>query len=303
MNELRWALLFLGVLFLAGLAVWEWRKPRRARGNGFDPEQTVQIIERPRRIEPSMDEFVEVAPRTEAELHLPAIHAVEPVRLEVSTESAVDVPRAARGVSYDRHEQTATVTREDLIETVVEAASESVPEATLYAAPEESLMSVAPVLASVATAAVVVQWPPERNDRVLSLRVVNGRGEALPGASLRFALEAAGLRHGPQSIFHRATAEGQVLASAANMIRPGNFDLHEMDSQEFRGVNLFCVLPGPLADETMLDELINLARHIARRLGAVVHDEIGRPLDAACVREMRDSLSVGSARMGDGADR
>ncbi len=50
---------------------------------------------------------------------------------------------------------------------------------------------------------------------------MNARGEAIPGRQLRIALEAAGLRHGPQMIYHHATGEGAVLVSVANLVRPG----------------------------------------------------------------------------------
>jgi FtsZ-interacting cell division protein ZipA len=294
MTELRWALLILGGLFVAGLAIWEWRKPRGRRAGSYDPEQTVQIIERPRRIEPSMDEYVEVPARAETPLHLPTMHAVEPLRVEVAAESAVDVPGAARlaeaarqrAYDHDHDGQADTVARDDLADTVVDTSAE--PD-EVHRAPAEPQL--------------VIHWPPEHTDRVLTVRVVNGRGEGLMGANLRFALEAAGMKHGPQNIFHRITTDGRVLASAANLVRPGNFDLAAMDSQEFRGVNVFCILPGALPDETMLDELVSLARHIARRLGAVVQDEIGRPLDSACVREMRDSLRVNSQALGDGSEQ
>jgi cell division protein ZipA len=143
---------------------------------------------------------------------------------------------------------------------------------------------------TLAPAAVAIQWPPRNADHVISLRVVNARGEALSGRALRHALGAEGLQHGPQSIYHRVTPEGAVLASVANLMRPGNFDPAVMDSQEFRGLSLFSVLPGALPPARMLEELVALARSLAHRLSATVQDEHGAGLDAQGVAALRRSL-------------
>jgi FtsZ-interacting cell division protein ZipA len=78
-----------------------------------------------------------------------------------------------------------------------------------------------------------------------------------------------------------------VIASAANLMRPGTFAPASMDGQHFHGVHLFCVLPGPLPAGRAVDELIALARDLAQRLSGIVLDEVGQPLDeerAAVVR-------------------
>ena len=64
------------------------------------------------------------------------------------------------------------------------------------------------------------------------------------------------MQHGPQEIYHLVTSEGEVLVSAANLVRPGSFDPVAMDAQEFRGVSLFCVLPGPEAGSEMVEGLV-----------------------------------------------
>lgn len=256
MPELRWALMGLGLLFLAGLALWEWRRSNRryAPHSRAEPVAVIDPMERSRRIDPSMegmaglsaagpDEFIEV----------PTIHPVEAMRVGVAAESAVDVPAAAR---YETQSGPKPV----------------------------------PVPASVA-----IQWPPPNAAQVLSLRVVSPRGEVLSGRALRIAVEAAGLRHGPQKIYHQVTADGAVLASVANLMRPGNFDPALMDTQEFRGLSLFSVLPGALPPAGMLDELVTLARSLAQRLSATVQDEQGAELDAQRLAELRRSLPQGDA--------
>ena len=98
------------------------------------------------------------------------------------------------------------------------------------------------------------------------------------------------MRHGPQCIYHRVDAHGSVLASAANMLRPGDLDPELMDEQQFRGLSLFCVLPGPLPPVRMLEELVALARGVAWRLGAMVQDDHGEELDGERLVKLRQSL-------------
>ena len=57
----------------------------------------------------------------------------------------------------------------------------------------------------------------------------------------------AGFWHGPLDIYHLPDAEGRVIVSAAALAQPGTFDPSIMDSQRFSGLNLFSVLPGVAA--------------------------------------------------------
>jgi cell division protein ZipA len=125
---------------------------------------------------------------------------------------------------------------------------------------------------------------------VLTLRLVRQDGAPLPGRALRVALEAAGLASGPQAIYHRADAQGAVIVSAANLVRPGTLDPQHMDAGEFRGLSLFSVLPGPLPPVRMLEELVATARSVAHRVGAVVQDERGADLDGQRLLQLRQSL-------------
>lgn len=249
--ELRWALIGLGVAFLAGLALWEWRRSRRqpARTTLTDLPTVAEQPERPRRVEPGFDGIITArSAGPDESIEVPTIHPVEPV--PVASGVAVDVPAAAR--------------------------------APARAAP------VAPA---------VIRWPPEHSERVLSLRVVSRSGEPLPGRQLRNALESAGLVPGPQTIYHRVAEDGAVLVSVANLVRPGSLDPAQMDAQQFRGLSLFSILPGPVPPEAMLDGLVDVARTLARRFDALVQDDQGAALDAARLQALRDSLD-GSAGAG-----
>jgi cell division protein ZipA len=255
MPELRWALMGLGLLFLAGLALWEWRKSKRRHFTHayVEPAIVSEPVDRMRRqepgigrLEPSIDGVSGAPSHAALAFDVPTIHPVEPLRVAVSAGSAVDIPAAARF---------------DLAE------------------------------ADPAPAAVTIQWPPRESSRVLSLRVVSSRGEPLEGRMVRIALDAAGLRHGPQKIYHLTSPEGAVLVSVANLMQPGSFDPAVMDAQQFRGLNVFTVLPGVLAPERMLDELVGVARALAHRLGAVVQDSDRQELDGVRLAQLQQSLA------------
>jgi cell division protein ZipA len=118
---------------------------------------------------------------------------------------------------------------------------------------------------------------------------------------MRQALNGCGLVHGPQDIFHWVDESGQVIASAANLLRPGSFDLATMDAQDFPGLHLFSVLPGPLDPLHAFDELLGLARDLATRLNGLVQDERGRTVDAQAVEALRQALADALAGKGPAA--
>ena len=273
-TELRWALLGLGLLFLVGLALWEWRRSRRLPGGTTRIEPQAPDItlagERPRRLEPGLGDMQGVRAAYPGEkFEVPTILPIEP--LPVAPETAVDVPAAARDAGG----------------------------AAMSAATAPAAGASAP--AGAARPPVAIRWPPREAHRVLTLRVIRPGGEALAGRALRSALEGAGLVSGPQSIFHRATADGAVIVSAANLVQPGVLDPAHMDTSDYRGLSLFSVLPGPLPAVRMLEELVATARSVAHRLGAVVQDEKGADLDGARLGELRRSLPEGSGAATGGA--
>jgi cell division protein ZipA len=256
MPDLRWALSGLGLLFLLGLVLWEWHKSRRRHFHDAPVEAPARIepsvpADRSRRIEPRIVELSDVDAPDDMPLDVPTIHPVEPVR-------AVEMVRVSVAADHAVDMPGAARIEFDLDEP--------------------------------ATAAVAIQWPRADAARILSLRVVHPRGEPLSGRALRIALDAAGLRHGPQGIYHLVNAEGAVLVSVANLMRPGSFEPSAMDSQQFRGLNVFSVLPGPLMPARMLDEAVGVARALAHRLVAVVQDEHGQDLDGVRLTGLQASL-------------
>jgi cell division protein ZipA len=262
MPELRWALLIVGVLFLAGLAWWEMRRPRRGLPRA-DARPELHTDVRSTRQEPSFD--VPPAQRN--------LHAALGPDFELPHMSAQDEDEDIDDVEASREEPAADMTLDD-IDTAVPVEAQDEPAA-------------APAVADARPA-----WPAEGERRILALRVVPQAPARFGGRSLRQALEDSGFVHGVYGIYHHALEDGRVLSSAANLTRPGNFDPANMDTQFFHGLNVFTVLPGPLPAERALEELAANAGDLAARLDAVVQDDLGRLLTAGRLAELKLRLST-----------
>ncbi len=135
-----------------------------------------------------------------------------------------------------------------------------------------------------------VEWPPEGQRQILTLRVVAAGEERISGRALRQALAAGGFIHGKFAIYHQPAADGRAVISAANLSQPGTFDPTNMDFQRVAGVSVFAVLPGPLAPAATVRGLVDAARDLAGRLQGRVLDEHGKVVDAATIAAMQHAV-------------
>jgi cell division protein ZipA len=154
--------------------------------------------------------------------------------------------------------------------------------------------AVAPITASAPAAAPAAPDTPAaaRNaaeqQKIVTIRVCAVGESRWSGAQLMAALEQHGLAFGRYQVFHRRHADGRSLFCVASLVEPGTFDLAAMADQEFRGITLFAVMPGPTAPLETLDELVTTARGLAEDLPGMVQDGKGMPFSpqrAAAVRE------------------
>jgi cell division protein ZipA len=125
--------------------------------------------------------------------------------------------------------------------------------------------------------------------RIVALRLVAAGGN-WSGTTLRDALEAEGLSYGPYSIFHREREDGKSLLYVASMMEPGSFDLARMDQQDFAGISLFGVVPGPLDAPSTFDLVLAVGRGLAGRLAGQLQDEQGSTLTAQRILNLREEL-------------
>src|SRR5580698_4180867 len=141
----------------------------------------------------------------------------------------------------------------------------------------------------------IVEWPPDDQRRVVALRLVAPPPDRLAGRALRLALASEGFVVGKFQIFHKPDSSGRAVLSAANLSKPGTFDLETMDLQRFGGLSLFVVLPGPKPPLKAFDELLSTARNLNERLQGALQDERGGPLTPTRIATLRESLGGDAA--------
>jgi cell division protein ZipA len=138
----------------------------------------------------------------------------------------------------------------------------------------------------------IVEWPPDDQRRVVALRLVAPPPDRLAGRALRLALASEGFVLGKFQIFHNPDDQGRAVLSAANLSKPGTFDVATMDVQRFGGLSLFVVLPGPKPPLKAFDELLSTARNLNERLQGALQDERGGPLTPTRIATLRESLGA-----------
>jgi cell division protein ZipA len=298
MSQLRVTLLIVGVVFIVALIVWERRRPRQASAAGAerfgvrDPEPQgtgVRVTREPSLTLPEMrarDPLVSRELPVMEVAQLPAVPVLSPLPVDaaeapmaeaVATPAAMPAEMAA--------EPPATV-------------SEVAPPATDDARSAGGTPPPQPVREEIprlpAGPLPVVEWPPDAQRQIVSLRLVATNSERFVGRSLRQALAAEGFVLGRFAIFHKPDDEQRAVLSAASLTRPGTFDADTMDSQHFGGLSLFAVLPGPRPATQAFEDLISTARNLNDRLHGVLQDERGSPLTSARIALLRERIGSGS---------
>jgi cell division protein ZipA len=279
MTELRLILLIAGLLFIAGLAGFEWWRSRRARpvAAGAREEQSA----------------ADTAPT--ARPSLPDIHVVREPRVPVGEElpvielqsTSASGTRRALGISIS--DDVATDTLRD---TPRETASGTAPARSEPYIGQDDEISEVRVFEEqpVRGPQLVLAWPKESERRIVTLRVVPRSEPRFAGRALRQAFAGAGFWHGPLDIYHLPDEAGRVVVSAAALAQPGTFDPSIMDSQRFSGLNLFAVLPGPMEEREAFDALVGAARAMAERLEGKIADQHGEELTPARIQRLRQAL-------------
>ncbi len=131
-------------------------------------------------------------------------------------------------------------------------------------------------------------------EEVLVINVVARDEQGFLGSALHQSILESGLRFGDMNIFHRhesMSGNGDVLFSMANALKPGVFDLDEMDSGYVRAVSFFMGLPGPRHPKQALDLMIAAARKLSHELGGDLKDEQRSVLTAQTIEHYRQRIA------------
>lgn len=119
------------------------------------------------------------------------------------------------------------------------------------------------------------QASPQPQQEVLVLNVKVAEGENIAGAALLPMLLTLGFKFGEQDIFHRhvnSNGKGPVLFSLANMFKPGNFDIDNLENFTTQGISLFMILPIEGEPHQVFNMMHNAARKIADEFSGQIYD-------------------------------
>jgi cell division protein ZipA len=288
MPELRIILLVIGVLFVAGIAGFEWWRSRGARP--LSASVARDDTDPPR---------AEVKPLPEINVvrdtRVAAADSLPVIELASTSESGT---RRALGISIS-DDVAVDVAHDSGIAREAERRARDEP----YIGQDDSISEVRvfdeqPVRGP----QLVMAWPNENERRIVTLRVIPKIDPRFAGRALRQAFSAAGFWHGPLDIYHLPDEDGRVVVSAAALAQPGTFDPSIMDSQRFSGLNLFAVLPGPKPERETFDELVHAARQLAERLDAKLADQHGEELTPQRIARLRQALEAPASARASGTE-
>src|ERR1700674_4724770 len=285
--ELRWILFALSLVLLAGIWWWGRRRSTQAPGNAALREITPTAD--PVRHEPPAAEAVsDVETAPDAQAREWGVPPFEP--LSIHTQEYDHVPILDGPMMVDVDPAPA-----------LSAGGIAAGAAGVGAGAAGTARTTAPVPGRVPTllpessdrtTAVAAQTPNlSPQQKIVTVRVCAPGEARWSGATLLSALELHGLAYGRYQVFHRRHVDGRSLFCVASLIEPGTFDVASMSTEEFRGVTLFAVLPGPVEPLLTVDELLGAARGLAQELAGMVQDSKGIPLSPQRAAALRDDVA------------
>src|SRR6202789_4059244 len=270
--ELRWILLALSLVFLAGVWWWGRRHSTQAPGNAALREIT-PTVEPLRHESPAAEGVSEVEAAPDPQAREWGVPPFEPLSIHTQEYDLVPILDGPMMVDADHAPAPAPAAA---------AASFPAPGRVPTLLPESSDR----------TAAVSTQTPNvSEQQKIISVRVCAPGEMRWSGTTLLSALELHGLAYGRYQVFHRRHSDGRSLFCVASLIEPGTFDVARMSSEEFRGITLFAVLPGPVEPLLTVDELLGAARGLAQELAGMVQDNKGMPLSPQRAAALRDDVA------------
>ncbi len=130
-------------------------------------------------------------------------------------------------------------------------------------------------------------------EEVLVISVISRSETGFKGPALLQNILESGLRFGEMDIFHRhesMAGNGEVLFSMANAVKPGIFDLDDIDHFSTRAVSFFLGLPGPRHPKQAFDVMVAAARKLAHELDGELKDDQRSVLTAQTIEHYRQRI-------------
>ena len=130
-------------------------------------------------------------------------------------------------------------------------------------------------------------------EEVLVISVISRSESGFKGPALLQNILESGLRFGEMDIFHRhesMAGNGEVLFSMANAVKPGVFDLDDIDHFSTRAVSFFLGLPGPRHPKQAFDVMVAAARKLAHELDGELKDDQRSVMTAQTIEHYRQRI-------------
>lgn len=133
---------------------------------------------------------------------------------------------------------------------------------------------------------------PQPIEEVLIINVVSRDSEGFKGPALLQNILESGLRFGEMDIFHRhesMTGNGERYFSMANAVKPGTFDLDDIDHFSTRAVSFFLGLPSK-HPKRAFDVMLAAARKLSNELNGELHDDQHSVMTAQTIEHYRQRI-------------
>ena len=143
------------------------------------------------------------------------------------------------------------------------------------------------------SAAVEEKEPVQAAEEVLVISVISRDPAGFKGPALLQNILESGLRFGEMDIFHRhesMAGNGEVLFSMANAVKPGVFDLDDIDLFSTPAVSFFLGLPGPRHPKQAFDVMVAAARKLSQELNGELKDDQRSVLTAQTIEHYRQRI-------------
>jgi len=119
--------------------------------------------------------------------------------------------------------------------------------------------------------------PSQAPELVISLILQAEEGSSYKGRDFMPLVLSQGLRHGEMGIFHRHTGTGgkpgPVMYSVANAIKPGTFDLTNIEVFETPAFAFFMIIPGPGEPVAAFEGMVKTIKLFQSELGGQILDD------------------------------
>ncbi|SFK64273.1 cell division protein ZipA [Lysobacter sp. cf310] len=133
----------------------------------------------------------------------------------------------------------------------------------------------------------------EEFDKIVTLYLAARAGAKLHGPDIVVAAEKAGLVYGHMGVFHRLVEghpERGPVFSVANIMKPGSFDMAQIQALETPAIAFFLTLPAPVPALDAWETMLPTAQRMAELLDGVVLDEQRNALGRQRIAHLRDEL-------------